>query len=941
MGSSVGLTFFYKIVVIVSFGVYFSPNIMAAEDGQLHYEKALSTYKEQRFDESMIHLKNALLSSPENLPSKILMGQLLAKSGQFEAAEIEFEEAINQGADISLFADVWGRTLIKRKAYKTIIDFKQFSGFSAPQQLTWQRLRALACMSSKDYDCAKQSYLKIGQLSVDKTEQFNGLANIQLSLKEYEKAYEYLQQASEINLDDPITWQLKGLVAKNRNKLDVALEYLQKSFELDPDDPYILRHLADVYLASNNNEAAKSTINTILTASPDDPFAILVNSWLQKDTTLGVKAEKKFQEMATKINNLPNEYVQQEHSLLFLRALVNFRRQKYEGAVRDFTNLRKMDDSDISAVILLAKSYIALGEERDAITLLEEKQQDLNTLPDVLVMLGDLYINNGKSFKTASLLETLQAEYPDNISVQLLEVKLVISRGQEQAGFERLDKLLSKHPDNETILFVHSVLNLQIQQFVKADFSISKLLGLKPNDPIKLNIKGAVLIKLNRIDEAQTYIEQALDIHPDLVSAKINLASTYYLQNDHPTSVRILNDILLKKPRYSPALLLLAKIQLTDKNFVDAHKNYRNVLIDNRRNIEALEGLTSIHLLKNEKQEALFQLNKLSKIESQNPKYIIQKAQLYLSLKDKENSELQIINLKRLAKDDAALMIALSKLQLLSADLQGAIHSLESAQNIQPKSLRVGIQLGELLLNNNLTSEAVIQVNLLSSKFNNSPEVTFLQGRLAEQQGQIDQANQYYLKTLDMNDQYELALGKLYSLLPHGVPPEPFKNKIDEIVSDHPERYFPRNLLAQYYYYTNNFAEAAFHYEILLGHEGVPNRSAMLNRLALVFMPTDILKSTEYAKQAYKLDNTNPQILTTYGWLLTQQAEPTAGLELLRKASARGQQTPNIHYYIAISLEKLGLYAEAKSELETLLDKKVDFPERQQAKALYQKLTES
>lgn len=943
MRSSVELSFIYKIilVVVINFNMYFLPNAMAAGDTQLHYEKALSAYKEQHYDESMIHLKNALLSAPENLPSKILMSQLLAQLGQFAAAEVEFEEVIAQGADISLFADVWGATLMKRKAYKTIIDFKQFTRFSETQQLSWQRLRASACMLSKDYDCATQSYLKIGQLSNDKTEKLNGLANIQLSVKEFEKAYEYLQQANEIDPNNPITWQLKGLVAKNKNELKLALTYLQKAFELDPEDPYILRHLADVYLASNNNEAAKVTINTILTASPDDPFAILVNSWLQKDTSLEEKAEKKFQEMATKINNLPDEYVKQEHSLLFLRALVHFRQQRFEDSARDFTNLRKMDDSDISPVILLAKSYIALGKEKDAITLLEEKQQDLISLPDVLAMLADLYINNGKNFRALSLLQTLQAQYPDNIAIQLLEAKLMIARGQSQAGIKRLDILLSDHPDNETILLVHSILNLQTQQFTKADFSISKLLAIRPNDPIKLNIKGAVLIKLNRIDEAQTYIKQALDIHPDLLAAKINLASTYYLQKNHPASVRILNEILSNSPRYAPALLLLAKIQLTDNNLTDAYKNYRTVLIENRQNIEALEGLTSIHLLKNEKHDALFQLNKLGQIESLNPKYIIQKAQIYLSLEDKENSLQQISNLKNVAQGNAALMIALSQLQLLSGNLQDAVQSLKSAQDIQPKSLKVGIQLGELLLNNDLTNEAAIQVKLLTSKFSHSADVTFLQGRLAEQQGEIDQANQYYLKTLDMNDQYELALAKLYALLAHGVAPEPFKNKIDEIVLAHPERYFPRNLLAQYYYYTNNFAQAAFHYEKLLAHEDVPNRSAMLNRLALVFMPTDILKSTEYAEQAYKLDDTNPQVLTTYGWLLTQQAQPTTGLELLRKASARGQKTPEIHYYIAVSLEKLGFYAEAKSELETLLNNKVDFPEQEQATALYKKLTKN
>lgn len=910
-------------------------------DTLLHYEKALSAFKEQRFDASMIHLKNALQSSPDNLPSKILMGELLTQLEQYPAAEVEFEEAIMQGADISLFAKSWGVTLLKRQAYAKIIEFKQFNGFSTIQLLDWQRLRATACMQSKNYECAKESFSQISSSSTDQTEALNGLANIEFNLKNYAAANEYLQQALNINTENATTWQLLGLVARNNNDMKEALKYLQKAFELSPDDPYILRNLADVYLAANNKEAASQTINTILLRSPNDPFAILVNSWLQQDTALSAEAEKKFNELAVKIKVYPTELVEQDQSLLFLRALVAFRQQNFEQAMRDFTKLRKLDDSDISPIILLAKSYIALNKEKDAIELLELQQARLNTLPDILVMLGDLYINNNKNFKALSLLQSLQVEYPDNIQVLLLEAKLMIARERQgAAGFEKLDKLVTQYPENETVLFAHSVLSLQMQQYAKANESISKLVILQPKDAIKLNLKGAVLIKLNQIEEAQQYLKQALIINPDLMAAKINLASSYFLLQQRPQARNILSAILQQQPRNDSALLLLAKIQVYEQQYEDALANYRLVLIDDKQNIEALEGLSSLYIAKNESKDALFQLTKLNKIQPENPKYIIQKAQLYLSMQDKERSKIEIDMLARLAQDDAALMIALSKLQLLAGELNMAIESLERAQALQPKSIRIGIELAELLLNNNLIDKAATQIKQLANKFNHTADLYFLQGRLAEQQGKLQQANTYYLKTLELDDQYELALAKLYTLIANGIPAQAFKAKIDQIVTKYPERYFPRNLLAQYYYYTKDFKQAAFHYEYLLQHEDLPSRSGMLNRLALVYMPSDQLKSVEYAKQAFALNDTNPQILATYGWLLTQQNQAQEGLSLLRKSLARNQQNPSLHYYIAVSLEKLGLVREAISELETLFAKQIEFEEIEQAKLLYQKLTQ-
>lgn len=930
----------YFIMFIWLCGLSISPFSYA--DTSLDYEKALSAYKDKRFDESMIHLKNALQTSPDNLPSKILMGELLTQLNQFYAAKVEFEEAISQGADISLFADTWGAVLSKLKAYQTIIDFKQFKGFSESQELSWQRLRSGACMKLKDYACATQSFLNIGQLSVDKTEQFNGLANIELSRKNYAKAQALLQQAGNINPENSITWQLRGLVARNQNDLRKSLSYLQKAFELAPDDPYILRNLADVYLASNNNDAAKETINSILDASPDDPFAILVNSWLQKDTALEAQAENKFNELAARINNFPAELVKEEQSLLFLRALIAFRQQNYEQAMRDFTALRKLDDSDISPIILLAKSFIALGKEKNAISLLETNQHELVNLPDIQVMLGDLYINSGKNFKALSLLQTLEIEHPANVQVRLLSAKLEIARGRTTQGLKSLDTLLVEFPNNEIVLFVHSVLHLQAQQFAKADSSISRLIISRPKDAGKLNIKAAILIKLNKLVEAKDYVTQALSINPNLLSAKYNLATILFLQNQTEQTLILLKEILLQNPRYPSALLLLAKIQFANQEYNEARDNYRKLISDDKQNIEALEGLTSIHLALDEYKDAIFQLNKLSKIQSYNPKYVIQKAHIYLALDDNDNSQREIQTLKQFARNDASLMIALSKLQLLSGDLPSAIQSLESAQSLQPKVISIGIQLAELLLNNNLTDESTTQVKLLVKNFKNAAHVTFLQGRLAEQQGNVHKASRFYVKTIDEDDQFDLALAKLYALMDKGLPAQTFKTQIDKVVNKYPKRYFPRNLLAQFYFYQKQYAQAAIHYERLLNHPKLQNRAAMLNRLANVYTHINPEKSIGTAKQAYELDSTNPQILTTYGWLLTQQGQPTAGLELLRKAFSRNRQNADLHYYIAVSLDKLGLTREAISELDMLFKRNQNVTEYQaaQAKALYEKLTQ-
>ncbi|MEO9945444.1 XrtA/PEP-CTERM system TPR-repeat protein PrsT [Paraglaciecola sp.] len=911
---------------------------LALADSQLHYENALSAYKAERFDESMIHLKNALHESPENLPSKVLMGQLLTKQGQYRTAEVEFSEAINQGADVSLFATSWGLTLIKLKEYQQVIDYSGFNSFPDTQLKDWLRLRANACMQAKNYECATTSYKNLGSISKDKSEQLNGLANIALTLKNYTEAQEYLSQAGNIDPSNAITWQLKGLVSRQQNNLTDALTYLEKAFELNPNDPYILRHLADVYLASSNQEAAKKTVNTILTADPNDPFAILVNSWLQQGTDLAPAAEKKFNELSAKIKNYPNELVIEDQSLLFLRALIEFRQKNYEFAIRDFTALRQFDKNDLSPIIYLAKSYIAINKEKKAMELLEENISMFDALPDTLIMLGDLYINNDKNFKALSLIETLNKNYADNIQVQLLQTKLLIARGKTQQGLQSLEQLLAKAPNNQAVLLVHSILNLQAGLFDNANTSITQLLALNPEDPVSLNIKGAILIKLNQIQGSQDYFNKALSISPEFTSARYNLASTWYLLGQLDKAQKLITYILGKKPNYPAALLLLAEMQVKQNQINDALQNYRKVLLNDKSNVAALEGLTSIYVSQQEYRSALLQLNRLSSSDQENPKYVIQKAQIYIAQNDKVNSQRTMQELQRLGNNDAALMIALHKLQLLAGDVDAATQSLIKAQILQPNSLRLALQLAEFLLNENQTVTAAEHLSNLLEKYPLQAQVFFLQGRLAEQQGDLIKANKHYLRSIELDENYELALAKLYALTLKGIDAAPFKNKIDQIVDKYPNRFFPRNLLAQYYYYQESYELAASQYERLLQHPDLKESQGILNRLANIYMETDLQKSMEYALRSYTLDNKNPNTLTIYGWLLTQQNQPKEGLELLRRAYSRDQQNLVLHYYIAVSLDKLGLVDEAKSELEALFSKKQNFENEDAAKALYKEL---
>ena len=72
------------------------------ENTTRQYESALENFNTKDYDATIILLKNALKLSPDNLPSRILLGRAHLKKGDGAAAEKEIDLARRLGADPNL-----------------------------------------------------------------------------------------------------------------------------------------------------------------------------------------------------------------------------------------------------------------------------------------------------------------------------------------------------------------------------------------------------------------------------------------------------------------------------------------------------------------------------------------------------------------------------------------------------------------------------------------------------------------------------------------------------------------------------------------------------------------------------------------------------------------------------------------------------------------------
>lgn len=146
-----------------------------------------------------------------------------------------------------------------------------------------------------------------------------------------------------------------------------------------------------------------------------------------------------------------------------------------------------------------------------------------------------------------------------------------------------------------------------------------------------------------------------------------------------------------------------------------------------------------------------------------------------------------------------------------------------------------------------------------------------------------------------------------------------------------------RRLLATAYAEHGRAPEAIGIYEALL--EKNPADAALLNNLAGLYGRTDPAHALTLAERAARIAPRAPAVLDTYGWLLVRQGRTEEGLGMLRNAHLRAPDVPEIRYHMAVALEALGRFADARREVGAALSSGIAFEGMEAARLLSDRLT--
>jgi Flp pilus assembly protein TadD len=163
----------------------------------------------------------------------------------------------------------------------------------------------------------------------------------------------------------------------------------------------------------------------------------------------------------------------------------------------------------------------------------------------------------------------------------LLLAQLMRESARADEGFRLLDQELQQDPQRVELLYDHAMAAERLNKLDIAEQSLRRLIAVRPRHAHAYNALGYSLADRNiRLEEAQAYIEKALELAPedphiidsmgwvryrrgDLAGALMYLQKAYQLQADPEIAIH-LGEVLWKLDRKDEAIALWRQAQKTE-----------------------------------------------------------------------------------------------------------------------------------------------------------------------------------------------------------------------------------------------------------------------------------------------------------------------------------------------------------------------------------------
>jgi len=856
-----------------------------------------------------IQLKNALQKSPEDADARFLLGQTLVRLHDYAGAEKELRRALKYGRPAADVMVPLGQALLSQGKYDAVvadIDPSKVEPGRPHSQVLALRGHALFSQGHRDEGCAMLR--EATQATPDLVPAQLGLARCELVAGDADAARKRLTALTNEDDGNAQAWLLMGEVESAAGKPDAAVSAFGRAIDSAPGNIRARVGRAGIYLNQQRWDEAQADAQAIIDRDADQ----VLGNYLMG---LAYYRQRQFDEAEPYFERALN------HDPPFLPAFFwagmnSFMQQNYEQAITQLGRYvaEKPDANLPKAVIALA--HAQLGEDDQTLTLLKELDKARVDDPETLATMAQAALMAGKGDQ----------------GVQFYERAL--RRGAARAGGDSAEAA-GLDDDTASLMLIQSLLqHSRFDEALVANAYLEKRVGRDSAAPEA--VRGTVELFRGDADKARTHFQAALQKDKSNVAALYGLATLAMRQGDTEAARGYYRRVLDKHPGHEPTLTALYRIAVSEGRRREFLPELQDALRKNPRSAVIASMVGETLTAEGKPQAALEATKDAFAAAPTQPGLLVVRGRAQLAMGDADaavKSFEQVLDLRPGAVP-VHLLLAQAQLTAGSADAaRGTLQSVLDHQPDQPDALASLARLEAVAGNLDRARKLVGQFakahpeSPLAALL--EPHVLFLAGKYEEAIKGLGEAPAKARET----PQWTMLYADANWLGGHRAESV---RALEAWLEDHQGDTAAMRKVAERYIVMGRDADAERWLSDLVGRE--PDDVAALNNLAYLRQDNDPASARKLAARAYQLEPGQPGIQDTYGWILVRAGEVDQGLKLLQAAHSKLGSQPSVRYHYAAALAKAGHSAEAEAEISRLLAEAGDFPERDQAKRLQERL---
>jgi cellulose synthase operon protein C len=881
---------------------------------------------------AMIELKNALQDDADHARARLLLAEVSLRMGDIPAADKELQRAIQLGADPSQTAIVVAEVRLAQGEARTLlaqIDAGELP--LEPEQLA--TIRGKALMSMQQGQAAIEAFQKAIAVNPRAVQARIALAELSATEGRFEDAKTLLDEVLEMDPDAPEAHLVKGgILARQGQYKDAELALLRASehaARLNLRQQVALLVLqGDSQLAQGNLEDAKESHARLKSLVADATMTRMLGARIAMAEQDYVTASSELQRVVSAAPNFGPAH--------FLLGAALFAQGNLNQAQTHLQRSVAIAPDNLQARKLLGKVHLRLARPDAAMEVLLPAQQEDGNDAQLDALVGLAHLQSGKSEAGLAFLERSLSERPDDTSVRFELVNAYLGNREYEKALKMARSIPdSPHNTQRDQLIITSVAGWQGIAAARAE--VDRLTRANPADAGTLNTAAMFHARQGEFDRARELLARAEKADPRDTSTLFNQARIEVAEGRLDAASAWLDRVVQIDPQNAAAQMGRAELALRRKDPQRAQKLLEELRAQDAQAIEPRLRLARLYLGERRSQDAEAVLREVLGRANDRSEVFNAVGEVYLEHERHAQALAQFRSAIQLAPQQSGYWFNSARAQLALGDTGAARDALDKCLQLRPGWVPAVGTLAMLDLRAGKQTAALQRVTALKERSDKDPAVWMLEGDVLFTMDRFQEATNAYESGNDIQPSAALAL-KSYRARRAGKLPNvaaPLQSWIEREPNDLPVRM----ILAEAYQQSGQQLKAIEQYEVVVRHS--PKNAAALNNLAWLYHLEGDARAVEVARTAHSLAPNTPAIADTLGWILVSTGRASEGVAILESAAKSADAPPEVQFHYASALATTGNTAEARRELQQLLQKSVDFVDKDAAVRLLEQLSGS